>query len=90
VYIYGGNPNLNKHRGTKMDDTEKTKERQKKNISVVKHMIGLVDRIKNIVERKTRVQFVTDQNIIELCAFQLLQMGEQTNKLRDEFKDEHK
>jgi uncharacterized protein with HEPN domain len=87
VNIYGKNQKLRK-RG-RIIKLEQEKEIAKKNIRVIEKMMDYIDKIKKYAEGKSCIDFVTDDMLHEVCAFNLLQLGEQSNKLRSKFRDLH-
>ena len=56
-----------------------------KNIQIVEKMIGYARKILSYCNGVSKDLFLDDDKIVELCAFNFIQLGESANALDDEF-----
>ena len=56
---------------------------------LIKKIIKHIDKINEYVANMEQAVFLADTKIVEACVFNLLQMGELTEKMSREFRDVH-
>ncbi|MBR6199129.1 MAG: DUF86 domain-containing protein, partial [Spirochaetales bacterium] len=56
---------------------------------IVSKMISLIDKIENYISGMDYDTFIKNEMIVEVCAFNLSQLGEVSHKLEDEFQKDN-
>jgi len=56
-----------------------------KNIQIIKKIIGYAEKIHSYCSALSDDTFLTDDKLVEACEFNLIQIGESTRRLDDEF-----
>ncbi len=59
------------------------------NVFIVSKMISLIDKIENYLGEMDYESFTKNEMIVEVCAFNLSQLGEVSHKLEDEFQKDN-
>ena len=60
-----------------------------RNDQVVAKMIGIIEKLQSYVQGCDYNQFSTNDMLVEACVFNLGQLGEVSNKIDEEYEEEH-